>query len=49
MVIAAMWMERREQKIRRELNAEWDAWLRRRDAAAAKGIPFDEPRPDSKD
>ena len=49
MVIAAMWTKSRERKIRRELNAEWDAWLRRRDDAAAKGIPFNEPRPDSKD
>lgn len=44
-VIAAMWTKSRERKIRRELNAEWNAWLRRRDDAVAKGIPFDEPRP----
>ena len=44
-VIAAMWTKSRERKIRRELNSEWNAWLRRRDDAVAQGIPFDEPRP----
>ena len=48
-VIAAMWTKSRERKIReetrQEVNAEWNAWLRRRDDAVAKGIPFDEPRP----
>ena len=56
-VIAAMWKESRERKIReeteretrRKVNAEWDAWLRRRDDAHAKGIPFDEPSPKSDD
>ena len=53
MVIAAMWMERRKReirlKIRQEVCAEWEAWLRRREDAEAKGIPFDEPRPKLKD
>ena len=49
MVLAAIWRERRHRKIRRENNAEWAAWLRRREAAEAKGIPFDEPHPGSND
>ena len=53
MVIAAMWMERRERKARlegrQEVCAEWEAWLRRREDAEAKGIPFDEPHPKLKD
>lgn len=28
------------------LNAEWRGWIERRDAAAARGEPFDEPPPD---
>lgn len=31
------------------IHPRWEAWLQRYDDAKAKGIPFDEPRPDSKD
>ena len=31
-----------------EVNAAWNAWLQRRDAAQAAGLPFDEPPPDQK-
>ena len=30
---------------REEANARWEAWNARREAAAAQGIPFDEPPP----
>ena len=30
---------------RRQNNAAWDAWLKRRDEAQANGQPFDEPSP----
>ncbi len=30
---------------RRERDAQWKAWLARRDEAAANGEPFDEPPP----
>ena len=33
------------QEGRRENNAEWEAWLKRRDEAQANGQPFDEPSP----
>ena len=33
------------QEERRETNAEWEAWLKRRDEAQANGQPFDEPSP----
>ena len=33
------------QEERRENNAEWEAWLKRRDEAQANGQPFDEPSP----
>ena len=29
-----------------KINAQWRDWIERRDAAAAKGEPFDEPPPD---
>ena len=52
-VIAAMWKESRERKIRQEarqeMHDEWDAWTSRKEDAEAKGIPFDEPRPKPKD
>ena len=31
---------------RAESNAEWRDWIARRERAAAKGEPFDEPPPD---
>ena len=34
-----------KEEARRELNAEWESWLMRRDAAQANGQPFDEPPP----
>ena len=33
------------QEGRRETNAEWEAWLKRRDEAQANGQQFDEPSP----
>ena len=49
MVIAAMWTKSRDRKARqegrREMHAEWNAWLERYLDAKAKGIPFDEPHP----
>ena len=37
-----------QKRTREEGNAAWRAWLNRRDAAAAKGEPFDEPAPDER-
>ena len=37
--------EKARQEGRREKNAEWEAWLKRRDEAQANGQPFDEPSP----
>ena len=33
------------REARRELNAEWETWLRRRDEAQTNGQSFDEPPP----
>jgi predicted transposase YdaD len=33
------------QEERRENNAEWEAWLKRRDETQANGQSFDEPSP----
>ena len=30
-------------------NAEWRAWLERKDAAEAQGLAFDEPPPDGRE
>ena len=35
-------------KARREIDAIWEAWLARRDAALSRGEPFDEPPPSLK-
>ena len=53
MVIAGIWSERRERKAREEgvvegeqrNQAQWEAWLKRRENAEARGEPFDEPPP----
>ena len=37
--------EKARREARRENNAAWDAWLKRRDEAQANGQPFDEPSP----
>ena len=37
-----------QSRVREEGNAAWRTWLNRRDAAAAKGEPFDEPAPDER-
>ena len=37
-----------QKRTREEGDAAWRAWLNRRDAAAAKGEPFDEPAPDER-
>ena len=34
-----------KDEARRETNAEWEAWLKRRDEAREKNEPFDEPSP----
>ena len=36
-------------KWRKERDAEWDAWLKRRDEAQKNGQPFDEPSPSQRD
>ena len=33
---------------RRERDAQWEAWLKRRDAALASNQPFDEPPPSAR-
>ena len=38
--------ERQRAEGRAESNAEWRDWIARRERAAAKGEPFDEPPPD---
>ena len=37
--------EEGRREARQEVNAEWEAWLKRRDEAQANGQPFDEPTP----
>jgi hypothetical protein len=48
-----LWAPARIKKLkdeaRRERDADWQAWLSRRDAAIANGEPFDEPSPAGKD
>lgn len=52
MVFAAMFTQRKrqeaEEKGRKEANAAWREWNRRREEAISKGQPFDEPTPDSR-
>ena len=49
MVLAAIWEKRNRCRHiaqgREEANKDWRDWLQRRDAAAANGLPFDEPMP----
>ena len=49
MVIGAMWTKRKVQEAyeegQRSNQAQWEAWLQRREEAAAKGEPFNEPPP----
>ena len=46
------WEKRMREEVRNqvqdEASAAWRGWLNRRDAAAAKGDPFDEPAPDER-
>ena len=42
------WRARAHKEGQDEERAAWRAWLNRRDAAAAKGEPFDEPAPDER-
>ena len=46
------WEKRIREKAHKQAQDEertaWRAWLNRRDAAAAKGEPFDEPAPDER-
>ena len=46
MVLAEILTERRVRKARQETHAEWADWVQRRQDAADKGIPFDEPPPE---
>ena len=59
MVLAAAFEEWREKRrreqiaravaeMRREINAEWDAWLQRRMQAEQRGEAFDEPPPSAR-
>ena len=41
--------KRGEQKGRERANAEWDAWLARREAAEKKGEGFSEPPPSQRE
>ena len=41
--------ERQRMEGREKECAKWRAWLERRDRAAARGEPFDEPPPDLDD
>ena len=41
-----VWRKRDQQEGRDAERTAWRAWLNRRDAAVAKGEPFDEPAPD---
>ncbi len=40
--------ERKIRRVRAEIQAEWQAWQRRKDAAESEGKPFDEPSPADK-
>ena len=44
-VIGAMWTKRKVEEAVQRNQAEWEAWLQRREEAEAKGEPFDEPPP----
>ena len=44
-VIGAMWTKRKVEEAVQRKQAEWEAWLQRREEAEAKGIAFDEPPP----
>jgi hypothetical protein len=60
MVLARLYVEKRTQQAReeglekgrqegrQESDAAWEAWIKRRDEAAANGQPFDEPMPSHK-
>ena len=45
----AMLAEKFFKRQRQEINAEWEAWLRRKAEAEAKGEPFNEPNPSERD
>ena len=45
----AMLAEKFFKRQRQEINAEWEAWLRRKAEAEARGEPFDEPKPSERD
>ena len=44
-VIGAMWTKRKVKEAVQRNQAEWEAWLQRREEAEAKGEPFNEPPP----
>ena len=45
MVLASLLRDKWRREAQEELNAEWEAWLKRRDEAQKNGQPFDEPSP----
>lgn len=45
MVIGAMWTKRKVEEAVQRNQAEWEAWLQRREEAEARGEPFDESPP----
>ena len=45
MVLARLSRDKWLKEALEELNAEWEAWLKRRDEARENGQPFDEPSP----
>ncbi len=44
-VIGAMWTKRKVEEAVQRNQAQWEAWLQRREEAEAKGEPFTEPPP----
>ena len=44
-VIGAMWTKRKVEEAVERKQAEWEAWLQRREEAEEKGEPFTEPPP----
>ena len=44
-VIGAMWTKRKVEEAVQHNQAQWEAWLQRREEAEARGEPFTEPPP----
>ena len=45
MVLANLSIDKLRREARKERDAEWEAWLKRRDEAHQNDQPFDEPPP----